>query len=65
MRCRYLLSEDLHNGQVVDGLTIVSPFTHQPDEAIERSFASAMCLRKRPSISAVPKSLSLYMRPAR
>ena len=30
MRCRYLLSEDLQDGQVVDGLTIVSPFTRRP-----------------------------------
>jgi predicted nucleic acid-binding protein len=30
MRCRYLLSEDLQDGQVVDGLTIVSPFTRSP-----------------------------------
>lgn len=33
-RCRYLLSEDLQDGLVVDGLTIVSPFTHRPDEVI-------------------------------
>jgi predicted nucleic acid-binding protein len=29
-RCRYLLTEDLQDGQVVDGLTIISPFTHAP-----------------------------------
>jgi predicted nucleic acid-binding protein len=29
-RCRYLLTEDLQDGQVVDGLTIISPFTYAP-----------------------------------
>jgi predicted nucleic acid-binding protein len=29
---RYLLTEDLQDGQVVDGLTIVDPFVHEPDE---------------------------------
>jgi len=28
--CDYLLSEDLQDGQVVDGLTVISPFTHEP-----------------------------------
>jgi predicted nucleic acid-binding protein len=37
MRCRYLLSEDLQDGQVVDGLTIVSPFTHRPDDVLGRA----------------------------
>lgn len=34
MRCRYLLSEDLQDGQVIDGLTIVSPFTRGPDDVL-------------------------------
>ncbi|MBI4410341.1 MAG: PIN domain-containing protein [Gemmatimonadetes bacterium] len=29
--CRYLLTEDLQDGQVVDGLTIISPFTRGPE----------------------------------
>ena len=33
-RCRYLLTEDLHDGQVVDGLTIISPFTHAPESIL-------------------------------
>jgi predicted nucleic acid-binding protein len=28
--CRFLLSEDLQDGQRVDGLTIISPFTNHP-----------------------------------
>jgi predicted nucleic acid-binding protein len=28
--CEYLLTEDLQDGQVIDGLTIVNPFAHQP-----------------------------------
>jgi len=34
MRCRYILSEDLQDGQVVDGLTIVSPFTRSPADVL-------------------------------
>lgn len=30
-RCRHLLTEDLQDGQEVDGVTIVSPFTSPPD----------------------------------
>lgn len=33
-RCRYLLTEELQEGQEVDGLTIVSPFTSSPDEVL-------------------------------
>jgi predicted nucleic acid-binding protein len=33
-RCRYLLSEDFQDGQVIDGLTIVNPFTHEPSVLI-------------------------------
>jgi predicted nucleic acid-binding protein len=28
--CTYLLTEDLQDGQVVDGLTILDPFAHEP-----------------------------------
>jgi predicted nucleic acid-binding protein len=28
--CTHLLSEDLQDGQVFDGVTVVSPFTHAP-----------------------------------
>jgi predicted nucleic acid-binding protein len=28
--CRYLLTEDLQDGQNLDGILIVSPFTHEP-----------------------------------
>jgi predicted nucleic acid-binding protein len=34
LRCRYLLSEDLQDGQVVDGLTIMSPFTRGPADVL-------------------------------
>jgi predicted nucleic acid-binding protein len=33
-RCRYLLSEDFQDGQVIDGLTIVNPFAHEPSVLI-------------------------------
>jgi predicted nucleic acid-binding protein len=29
--CRYLLSEDLQDGQTLDGLTAIGPFVHGPD----------------------------------
>ena len=31
---RYLLTEDLQAGQVIDGLTIISPFDHEPAEIL-------------------------------
>lgn len=31
--CRYFLSEDLHDGQKLRGLTIMSPFRHSPPQA--------------------------------
>jgi len=31
MRCRYLLTEDLQDGQDLDGLLVVNPFRHTPD----------------------------------
>ncbi|MEE2753785.1 MAG: hypothetical protein VX910_07355, partial [Candidatus Latescibacterota bacterium] len=30
-----LLTEDLYNGQDLDGLRVVNPFTHSPDEVID------------------------------
>jgi predicted nucleic acid-binding protein len=30
--CRWLLSEDLQPGQNVDGITVVNPFLHTPDQ---------------------------------
>jgi predicted nucleic acid-binding protein len=32
--CRYLLSEDLQDGQSVEGLEIVSPFTRRPEDVL-------------------------------
>lgn len=29
--CRYLLTEDLNDGQEIDGLRVVDPFRHAPD----------------------------------
>jgi len=29
--CRYLLTEDLNDGQEIDGLRVVNPFDHAPD----------------------------------
>ena len=29
--CDYLLTEDLQDGQVIDGLAVVDPFRHGPD----------------------------------
>ena len=33
---RYLLTEDLHSGQVLDTLTVISPFEHEPAEILAR-----------------------------
>ena len=30
--CRHFLSEDLQDGQLIEGLTIVDPFAHSPDQ---------------------------------
>jgi predicted nucleic acid-binding protein len=30
--CRWLLTEDLQSGQNLDGLTVISPFLHSPDQ---------------------------------
>jgi len=34
--CRYLLTEDLQDGQEVEGLRIVSPFAHEPEVVLGR-----------------------------
>ena len=32
--CKYFLSEDLQDGQTIEGLTIVDPFAHSPDQIL-------------------------------
>jgi len=32
--CAYLLTEDLQDGQVLDGLTVISPFSHDPRDVL-------------------------------
>jgi predicted nucleic acid-binding protein len=32
--CSHFLSEDLQDGQVIEGLTIVDPFAHSPDQIL-------------------------------
>lgn len=32
--CTHFLSEDLQDGQTIEGLTIVSPFAHTPDQIL-------------------------------
>jgi predicted nucleic acid-binding protein len=32
--CTHLLSEDLHDGQDLDGLLVISPFSHDPDSVL-------------------------------
>ena len=32
--CRHFLSEDLQDGQVIEGLTIIDPFAHSPDQIL-------------------------------
>jgi predicted nucleic acid-binding protein len=32
--CAYLLTEDLQDGQALDGLTVISPFTHHPGDVL-------------------------------
>jgi predicted nucleic acid-binding protein len=34
LRCTHFLSEDLQDGQVVEGLTIVDPFAHSPEQIL-------------------------------
>lgn len=36
-RCRFLLTEDLQDEQSIDDLTIVNPFTHEPDKLLATS----------------------------
>jgi predicted nucleic acid-binding protein len=33
-RCAYLLSEDLQDGQVLEGMRIINPFTHAPESVL-------------------------------
>jgi predicted nucleic acid-binding protein len=33
-RCEYLLTEDLSDGQDLDGVRVVNPFTVRPDDLI-------------------------------
>lgn len=33
-RCGYLLSEDLQDGQRIDGLEILNPFEHDPSSVL-------------------------------
>jgi predicted nucleic acid-binding protein len=33
--CRYLLTEDLQEGQDMDGVVVVNPFRNSPDEFAE------------------------------
>ncbi|MDT8369421.1 MAG: PIN domain-containing protein [Longimicrobiales bacterium] len=35
-RCGYILSEDLQDGQEVEGLTILNPFHHDPASVLDR-----------------------------
>jgi predicted nucleic acid-binding protein len=35
--CRWLLTEDLHDGQNIDGLTVLNPFLHSAEEIFVRS----------------------------
>ncbi len=35
--CSHLLSEDLQDGQSLDGLVVVSPFAHEPDGILART----------------------------
>ena len=35
--CTHFLSEDLQDGQVIEGLTIVSPFAHSPGQILTSS----------------------------
>lgn len=32
--CKYFLSEDLKDGQVIEGLTIIDPFAHSPEQIL-------------------------------
>jgi predicted nucleic acid-binding protein len=36
-RCRVLLTEDLQDGQDLEGLLVVNPFTHSPSDWTERA----------------------------
>jgi len=32
--CRHLLTEDLQDGQELDGVLVMNPFTHQPERSL-------------------------------
>ncbi|PYE87339.1 PIN domain-containing protein [Phyllobacterium leguminum] len=34
LKCRYFLSEDLHDGHAIEGLTIINPFLHTADKIL-------------------------------
>ncbi|KXF76724.1 hypothetical protein ATN84_11865 [Paramesorhizobium deserti] len=34
LKCRYFLSEDLHDGHAIEGLTIVNPFLHRAGDIL-------------------------------
>lgn len=34
--CAYLLTEDLQDGQEIDGLTVIDPFRHSAEEVLDR-----------------------------
>ena len=40
-RCRVLLTEDLQDGQDLDGLLVVNPFAHSPDDWTQRARAAS------------------------
>ena len=33
--CRYLLTEDLQDGQVIGSMTIISPFVQEPERILQ------------------------------
>lgn len=33
--CEYLLSEDLQDGQRLDGVTVINPFLHMPQNVLK------------------------------
>ncbi|GGB04938.1 hypothetical protein GCM10011491_36350 [Brucella endophytica] len=34
LKCRYFLSEDMHDGHAIEGLTIINPFLHTADKIL-------------------------------
>lgn len=41
--CRYLLTEDLQDGQELDGLTVINPFRHEPPAGWDPSIPETTC----------------------